>query len=311
MLSTLTIVLPIFAVIFAGWLARRVGVLGPQAGREINRYVVYLALPALLFDIVAVADWKAIWHPGFVAAFTLGVAIIFLLTLFVRMRAGRPLADAAIDGLNASYGNTAYIGFPLTLAAVGAQGMPLTLIASIITVCALFAIAIVLIEIGVQAQAHPLHIARKVALSVLRNPLVLAPLLGALIPILGLTLPMPVETFLKMLGGTAAPCALVSLGLFLAADKVAGASSAGIIGMLVMLKLIVQPLVTWALVTYVFVLPRDLAHMAVLLAALPTGTGPFMLAELYEREARITGQVVLFTTVIGIVTLSAYLSLAQ
>jgi predicted permease len=311
MLSTLTIVLPIFAVIFAGWLARRVGVLGPQAGRELNRYVVYLALPALLFDIVAVADWQAIWHPGFVAAFTLGVAIIFLLTLFVRMRAGRPLADAAIDGLNASYGNTAYIGFPLTLAAIGAQGMPLTLIASIITVCVLFAIAIVLIEIGVQAQAHPLHIARKVVLSVLRNPLVLAPLLGALVPILGLTLPTPVEAFLKMLGGTAAPCALVSLGLFLAADKAVGDSSAGLTSLLVALKLVVQPLVTWALVTYVFVLPRDLAHMAVLLAALPTGTGPFMLAELYEREARITGQVVLFTTVIGIITLSAYLSLSQ
>lgn len=310
MLSTLTIVLPIFAIILAGWIARRIGVLGPQSTRELNRYVIYLALPALLFDIVADADWHAIWHPGFVAAFSLGAAIIFALTILVRMRSGRPLADAAIDGLNASYSNTAYIGFPLTLAAIGPQGMPLTLIASIITVCVLFAVGIILIEIGVQAQAHPLHIARKVSASVLRNPLVLAPLLGALVPLLGLRLPVPVDAFLKLLGGTAAPCALVALGLFLAAERAGPAQSTGATAGLVALKLVVHPLVTWALVTWVFVLPPTLAHMAVLLSTLPTGTGPFMLAELYAREARITGQVVLFTTVIAIVTVSAYLSIA-
>jgi predicted permease len=52
------IVLPIFALIGAGWIARRSGVLGPHATGEINRFVVWLALPALLFDIVAKARWS-------------------------------------------------------------------------------------------------------------------------------------------------------------------------------------------------------------------------------------------------------------
>ncbi len=55
MLSTLIIVLPIFALIFAGWLTRRIGVLGPHATTELNRFVVYLALPALLIFAVTVA----------------------------------------------------------------------------------------------------------------------------------------------------------------------------------------------------------------------------------------------------------------
>jgi len=41
MFSTLLIVLPIFALIFTGWLVRRMGIMGPQAAGELNRFVVY------------------------------------------------------------------------------------------------------------------------------------------------------------------------------------------------------------------------------------------------------------------------------
>ncbi|AEM42225.1 putative malonate transporter, AEC family protein [Ketogulonicigenium vulgare WSH-001] len=124
MLSNLSVVLPIFALILAGFMARRTGALGPNATREVNRLVVYLALPALLFDIMATADLAAVWRPGFIAAFSIGCAVVFGLTLMLRMRAGAPLADAAIDGLNASYANTGFVGFPLALAVIGAGDGP-------------------------------------------------------------------------------------------------------------------------------------------------------------------------------------------
>jgi predicted permease len=44
--------------------------------------------------------------------------------------------------------------------------------------------------------------------------------------------------------------------------------------------------------------------MAVLLAALPTGTGPFMLAEFYRREAHITARTILLSTVGSLVSLT-------
>jgi malonate transporter len=53
MLSTLEILLPVFGLIFAGFVCRRRGLLGPTAASELNRFVVWLALPALLFDIMA------------------------------------------------------------------------------------------------------------------------------------------------------------------------------------------------------------------------------------------------------------------
>lgn len=309
MISTLTVVLPIFALIFAGWLARRLGVLGPQATSELNRFVVYLALPALLFDIIAHARWSEIWQPGFVAAFGLGTGVIFALTIAVQRYRRRPLADAAIDGLNAGYANTGYLGFPLALATLGPAAMAPTLIASILTICLLFAIAIVLIEIGLQSESHPRDLALKVARSLSRNPLLIAPLLGALIPLAGASVPVPVESFLKLLGGAASPCALVALGLFMAAPRQGRESALGLVGILVSCKLLLQPLLTWVF-TLAFRLPAPLAHAAILIAALPTGTGPFMLAEFYSREADITSKVVLASTVLSVLTVSGYLALA-
>ena len=307
MLSVLSIVLPIFALILAGWGARRIGVLGPHASGELNRFVVWLALPALLFDIVAKAQWRDIWQPGFVGAFGIGAMAVFLLTVALRLRASLHLADAAIDGLNASYANTAFIGFPLMLAVFGPAGLTPALIATIVTVCLLFAVALVLIEIGLQTERHPSRMAAKVAISLARNPLLVAPALG--IPFLAfeIAVPAPLDHFLTLLGGAASPCALVALGLFLARERSPAPPAREATALLVALKLLAQPLATWLLATCVFHLSSRLTAMAVLIAALPNGTGPFMLAEFYRREAALTSRTLLASTVLSLGTITAYL----
>ena len=315
MLTTLAVVLPIFALILAGWLARRTGLLGPGATAELNRFVVWLALPALLFDVMARSVGPEIWQPGFLATFGLSSGALLGLTAWRARRRGRPLADAAIDGLNASYPNTGYMGFPLALAALGPGSLGPTTVAVILTVCVVFAGAIVLIEAGLQGEGRgggrrgP--VVRTVALALLRNPLLVAPFCGALAPLLGLGVPAPVEAFLKLLGGAASPCALVALGLFLAERRGAerGAWSRHTIMWLAGLKLVAHPLLAYGLGRYVFDLPPLALHTAVLMAALPTGTGPFMLAEFYRREAALTADTVLVSTVLSVVTVAAYLAL--
>lgn len=274
MLTTLIVVLPVFALIFSGWGAFKLKILGPHAIAELNRFVVYLALPALLFDIMANTHGSELWQPGFIAVFLLSSAVAFALPFLVRLRGRLPLADTALDGLNAAYPNTGYMGIPLSMIAFGSGVLAATTIAIIITVCITFAFAIILIEIGLQTEKKPLHLIWKVLRSLIRNPLLVAPALGAATSFLGLSIPAPAETFLKMLGGAASPCALVTLGLFLAQPRRIERDSVKAISFLVSVKLIVQPLVTWLLAVYVFRLPPLLADSAALLAALPTGTGP-------------------------------------
>ncbi|TNC48456.1 AEC family transporter [Rubellimicrobium rubrum] len=309
MLSTLSVVLPIFALILAGWLARRLGALGAAATTELSRFVVSLALPALLFDIMAHARWADLWQPGFVAAFGLGSGVVFGLTLMLRLRQSRPLTDAVLDGLNAGYANTGFLGFPLAMVALGRDALGPTLIATILTVCVLFAVAIVMIEISLQPESRPVRLVAKVGRSLLRNPLLVAPVLGSLVPLAGLSLPGPAESFLRLLGGAASPCALVALGLFLADAQSAGLKrDTRSTALLVAFKLLLQPAVTWTLAVGVFGLSPAMTQTAVLLAALPTGTGPFMLAELYRRDATTTSGVVLASTLGSVLTITAYLA---
>lgn len=78
---------------------------------------------------------------------------------------------------------------------------------------------------------------------------------------------------------------------------------------MVAFKLIVQPAVTWLLATQVFRLDALSTHVAVLMAALPTGTGPFMLAEFYRREAGVTSRTILVSTLLAVATITLYLGL--
>ena len=310
MLSVLFAVLPIFALILAGWLARQLGALSPHATTEINRFVVYLALPALLFDIVANAQWDTLWQPAFVAAFGLGAAAVFVLGVALGLWRSRHLADAAIDGLNAAYANTGFIGIPLGLAVLGRDALVPALIATIITVCILFAVAVIVVEVALQSKGRPGRMLAKVSGQLLRNPLLVAPVLGAIVLASGIGVPAPAEAFLKLLGNAASPCALVSLGLFLAERRAGPDRSLKGLPMLVGLKLVAQPLATWLLASKVFGLPMALTHSAVLMAALPTGTGPFMATQYYGREASITSAAILVSTVLSVVTITGYLGWA-
>jgi predicted permease len=288
--------LPIFALILVGYLCRRTNRLGPTAASEINRMVVWLCLPALLFTATATATWEQIWHPGFVAVFTLSTMAMFVITLLIRRKKAGHFADASIDALSASYANTGYIGIPLCVMVLGHNGLEPALIASLLVVCVL-----VCIEIGLQSEAQVHRIVLKVLKALAKNPLVVSPILGACWASTGIPLPGALDKFLSLLGAATTPCALISLGLFLAHKQQGPRHGTSL---LVLIKLIAHPLLTWVLAFHVFHLPPLWANSALLLSALPTGTGPFMLAEYYKREASVVSSTILISTLGSLVTLS-------
>lgn len=313
MLQTLSLITPIFALIFSGWFIRKLNIVGSQASVELNKFVVYLGLPALLFDIIAHADWATIWKPSFIACFAISTFVLFIIMAVVQWRKHKQLANASLEALNASYANVGYMGFPLLLSVFGNDSLTLTLtlIATIVTVCILFAASITLVEIGLQPKTNKLKLFKTVSVRVLKNPLIFSPLIACIFPTAGIELPDAASKFLQMLGGAAAPCALVTLGLFLGNTKQDLKTIKPTTLFIVTTKLFVHPALTWVLAVYVFNLPDTYTFAAVLLAALPTGTGPFMLAEFYGRDAQTTSKVILITTLLSILTLTPLISAMQ
>jgi malonate transporter len=313
MTAVIDAVLPVFALIGTGYLAARRRVLDAAVTDSLNLFVVRLALPALLFDATARMTWADIDHPGYLLASAGGMAGTFALSMLLDRRPGHRLADRAIEGLDAAYGNTGFLGIPLGLALFGNAILPALVISVLLTACLLFALAIVLIEFDLAAAppAGPMPgTARAPGLgrtilralgSLARNPLLVSPLLGGLWAVTEWPLPSPADRFLVLLGAAAGPCALVTIGLFLAEHRGRGATPE--VARLVGLKLLAQPLLTLA-IGRVVTMPAPWFDTALLLAALPTGTGPFMLAKLYGRPAATTSRVILLSTVLSVATVS-------
>ncbi len=305
MLAIVNIVLPVFALIVAGYVLRRREILGQNACTELNRFVVYLALPALMIDVMVNSSWKELYQPAFFAAFELAVFIIFFAVLAFHCFRTKNLTSATIDATSASYANTGYIGLPLCALTFGADRLGPAMVAAILTVSANFAVSIVFIEAGSQSGQSVVTTLKNVGLSLCKNPLIAAPVVAGLFCATGLSLPHGVAQSIKLLGGAASPCALVATGLFLAQRQESASSAVAI--ELVMLKLVVQPLIAWYFAFHVFDMPPLWARSAVILSALPTGTGPFMLAELYGKGGGIASRTIFLTTVFGVVTLSVWL----
>ncbi len=299
MQAILNAVIPLFGLILLGYVCGRRRILGADAVDSLNKFVAWLALPALLFQSMAQVSWREINQPAYVATMALSIVVVFAASLVLDRRRGLRLGAASIKAMAGAYANTGYMGVPLCLVLYGSEGLPPAVIATILTASVLFAGTIALIEIDRQGGGQWRSTLAKVSWSLLRNPLVSAPLLGLAVAASGLPVPQPVFQFTGLLGAAAAPCALVTIGLFLSRGQ-ARVPGRALPWRIVAFKLVLQPLTAFLLVYWVFDMPPMWAGIAILLNATPIGTGPFMLAQLYGHEPAETSRAILLSTVLSL-----------
>nr|WP_217426663.1 AEC family transporter [Polynucleobacter antarcticus] len=214
MFYVFNIVFPVFTLILLGYLCGKSGKLGDNAALEINRFVIWLALPAQLFQFASNSTWQTLWQPGFIAAFLISCLIVFLLVFIVSWSRHKNLATSSFAALSASYSNTGYMGIPLCVLALGQDGLAPAIIATFL-VFVMFALATVLIEIGILSHKKPHAIFWSVTKSLCTNPLLVSPFIGLLWSSTDMTLYEPLAQVISFLAAASTPCALVSIGLFL------------------------------------------------------------------------------------------------
>lgn len=307
MQAVLNAALPIFGLILTGYLSGRIGLFSRSAADSINTLVVNLALPALILVATARITPDQLGQLGFVAAYAGSILATFAAGFWLSRRKARTSAEATIEGLDASYSNVGFMGIPLCLIVFGQEGMPPVIIATLFTACIQFLGAIMLIEADLRRGIALRRRVAKVLVSLLRNPLFLAPLAGLCLGLGGLSLPLPVARFGELLGAAAAPCALICIGLVLAQERLDTAQLPEV-GLLIVLKLVVQPALAALLVFGVFDVPPLWARVAVILSALPIGPGAFALAKGYGLQPTVTSGAILVSHLASVVTLSTILA---
>jgi len=229
------------------------------------------------------------------------------LTLLIAVIVGRlwfhhhDVATLSMVGLTAGWGNVGYMGLPLLLTAYGPDGA-LPTIVSILSVIIFFVGGAIAVLEGVRASgASPLHVASHLARMLLRNPLVISPLLGIVFSMTAFPLPKAVSNYLDLMAAGVAPAALFALGLSLVGHKLMG--NVGEVIWLAALKTVVNPILTFALVTNVFTMEPLWSQAAVILSAMPTAANTYVIAQQYNVYFKTVSPAVVISTGMSVVTI--------
>lgn len=314
MQAVFDVVLPVFGLILVGYLAGRFKLLGPESSEALNRFVYFFALPALLFVGMARVPVAKVFNLPFLAAFLGGIVIIFVIAIVVARFAfpGRGAART-LNGLSAVFANTGYMGIPLFLTAFGPEGTLPAVIATVTLGAIVMGAGVIMIELDLSEGGGLSKALADVVRGVALNPLLIGPVAGLAWSAAGLKLSTPVATFCDLLGAAAGPSALFAIGLFLATRSIKalmGGRRAVEVTWLMVLKLIGQPLVTWWLAGLLGLDPFW-SDAAVILAALPTGALVFVLASQYGHYVERASAMILASTVVSVITLSAIMVALQ
>jgi malonate transporter len=303
-------VIPVFGLVLCGFIAGRTGLVGTASSDALNQFVYYFALPAMLFVAVARGTLAQILDWPFLGAVVAGTLLCAAAGFAVSaMLLGGDGQAHTMRALNASFGNTGYLGIPLVTVAYGeAAALPVAM-ATVATNVMLFAFGLALLELF--DGKHASH-ARNIALAlvgVAKSPLIWPIALAIALVAAGIVLPVPVARFADLLAASAGPAALFALGLFVSQQSMREGLSKGWPG--VALKLILHPLIAAVLVFYVVPLESFPAKVVILAASLPLGASAFVLAQRYKVLEVETSCSAVLSTLLSVVTVSVVMALLE
>lgn len=310
-LSVLGHSLPFFLLVLAGYLATRRHWLGLDALPGLNTFVLFFALPALLFRL-----GRELAQQAELAALLTVYALASLLLLGAvwqgLRRRGRSRLDSGLATLASVFPNSGFLGVPLIASLLGpAAALP---VVATIAVDLLFTSTLCLALAG-SATPPPAELVqrrwREALRPALRNPLAWSIGLGLLAGALGLQAPEPLERSLALLAQAASPAALFALGLALRRTELAAhGQSHGArrqarreaLG-LALTKLLLHPLLVGAIAWGALrlgLLERQALAVLVLVAALPSAANVALLSERVGADNALVSRTILISTLLAL-----------
>ena len=314
MLSVLLITFPFFALVLCGYLAARGGVLPQPAIPGLNAFVLYFALPCMLFRFGASTPIGQLLDPAVAGVYLLCALVMVGGTVALTLRR-QGWNDAAFGALVAAFPNTGFMGVPLLVALLGAQSAGPAIVTMVVDMIITTSLCIALSRLD-GAGTHGVGVALKNAFKgMATNPMPWAIALGAIASALQFTLPGPLDQTVAMLADAASPVALFTIGAVLARsqmnlhERVLARDYVPV----ALAKLLVHPLLVWAVGTAAIALGVPLTPFAltvlVLLAALPSASNVSLLAERFGAHNGRIAHIILVSTALAFLSFSGAVAL--
>lgn len=299
MLEILHVTTPFFALILCGFLAAHFRLLPPDTVPALNVFVLYFALPCMLFRFSARTPYEQLVNvPVFGAYAVSGLAMLVAFNLIARRVVRESARDAIYGALAAAWSNWGYMGFALLPALLGPKVLPIVVGAALADL-----LVVVSGALGFAALESRKGGARAVFIGVLRNPMVWAIVAGGLFSAGELALPRALDQVTRLLGEAAVPVALFTIGvsLYRPGTRLERTEVFVIAGA----KLLVHPYVTLLVAAYLFRLEQIEVRTLALMAALPVAGTVFLFAERGGANGERIAAAILVSTGLAFFSFSA------
>jgi hypothetical protein len=219
MQAILSVTVPFFALVLCGWLAARRHVLPESAIPGLNSYVLYFALPCMLFRFGSTTPVLELLNPVVLGVYLCSALLIVFFTVSMSLSDRVGMKDAAFGALVAAFPNTGFMGVPLLVALMGKAAAGPVICSILADLFFTSSLCIALAQAAGHGAGGGAGGAGAAALRALRgalsNPLPWSIALGAVFSLWQLQLPGPVQSIVDMLAASATPVALFTIGAVL------------------------------------------------------------------------------------------------
>jgi malonate transporter and related proteins len=318
MQALFVVTLPFFALVLMGWLAAQRRVLPESAIPGLNAFVLYFALPAMLFRFGMNTPIGQLLNPAVLAVSLLASLGIVALTLVLTLSPRVPLKEAAFGALVAAFPNSGFMGVPLITRVLGPEAAGPLICTLLIDLFVTTSLCIAIAQ-GYDARGEgPRAALVKAFKGALSNPLPWSIAAGAFCSVMDwrwLAAGGPVATIVNMLADAASPVALFTIGavLWRAGQHAHTRTPAALYLPVAAIKLFAHPLLVFALALGARALGAPIGAFEItvltLAAALPSASNVSLLAERYGADNGRVARIILSSTAAAFFTFTALAAL--
>ncbi|KJU80434.1 AEC family transporter [Pseudomonas sp. OA3] len=308
MLAVLSITAPIFILIGLGFFSARIALVNRDQVRGMGTFVIYFALPSLVFKALAERSLSEVLNGPYLAAYAMASLSLFGIGLLLARRwRGLDLSSSAILAMGMAVPNSGFVGYPIAVMVIGPTAALAMALGMLVENLLMIPLALAIAEAGRQ-DGQGWTVVRETALRLLRNPLIIAIVLGLGMSLLELRLPVVPARVIEMLAAASAPVALFVIGATLNGMKAGG--MAADLAQTSIGKLILHPLLMFAALSLVPGVDPMLMVAGVLFASAPMLSVFPILGQRFGLEERCAAALV-GCTVLAFFSISGLLALLR
>lgn len=305
MIQILTIIAPLFLIIFASALLQKFKNIGDEWGKVLNEFALKIGLPVLIFSALAKTTFSFTAETPLIIANSIFLIVSFILSVIVGkiLRLKKQMFLTLF--ICFVFGNVAYLGIPVLTSISGEEVLPTVSLIIAIYLFWLFTIGIGYLDYSL--DKNKTDVAKNMLKNFTKNPLLLAVIFGLLIGSFKITIPSIVLESLDMISASVTPTVLVVIGLFIGTSKIGKLSEWLPVLLFSLFTLAVFPAGFYFGAKFFGYMPSQFAS-SIVEAAMPLAITPFALADRYGLHKTFIARSIVLSTILSVISLPFWIS---